>query len=212
MEALDDISAEELLATKPVTMEVKEALIKRFTPLCWKMAYRMRNYYNAKLYGDDEDWFQEATIILLAAMDEWDASKGAKFITYATNWIWFKLRNVQANKASLIRITAYKAARDSEAVQALTPSPFMIDEDGRQYDPPCKIGKPAFDDDDKTALKIRMQWLEERERLVLQRRVVDNVGLRDVGREMGMCYETARQVEIKALAKLREWLSDAVLA
>lgn len=54
------------------------------------------------------DHIQEATIGLAIAINRFDATKGFKFSTYATNWIQQNVRRAMADKSRTIRLPVHK--------------------------------------------------------------------------------------------------------
>lgn len=76
-------------------------------------------------------------------------------------------------------------------------------------------GDPAEEllaEEDRRELSARMEWalslLSDRERRVVERRVLGGALLREVGEELGVTKEAVRQIEAKALKSLRRYLES----
>ena len=151
----------------------------------------------ANKHTDQQDTFNElvsdGNISLLKAVEKFDYKRGDKFSTYAVGTIKYNIgRTLSVQPKHLDRFRGGQGQLlDSVAEQRATP---LEQEDAqRQY---------------KSAVSTILHCLDERERGVIEKRFSLNGfsrahTLREIGTDLGLSRERIRQLESRALAKLR---------
>ena len=172
------------------------------------------------------DRVQEGLLGLLKAIERFDILRSNTFSTYATPWIRQAIGRTVADQSRIIRIPVYvqdelsTAERDGEDKAhaprlaelrqlsqrtALVGLPWI---QGLSQEEPSSVESLAVDIDLASRLREALKDLSSRERRVIELRFgLDGRGARTLehtGREFGVTRERARQIEGKALKKLRD--------
>jgi RNA polymerase sigma factor (sigma-70 family) len=154
--------------------------------LVYKMGYRMR----IRDYPEGDLWTSDASISLLRCVDKFNVSRGYKFSTYACRAIikeYYRKIKKNANRA-------FNIMNDGEL-------PLEV-EDHRLRD---EQNLRADIQELKTILHKNIARLTLQERKVISRRFRDNpMTLGDVGKEIALTKERIRQIQVKALKKLKQ--------
>ncbi len=147
----------------------------------------------SKQSQDFQDLVGEGMLILLSALDKFDYSRGFRFSTYLTHSLQRQFSRV------------LKRMQRSDARYISTPDHILVDmipADEETYietAPALAVNR---------LMDAAQHCLEEREHSILNRRYgtgsqVKQQTLRQIAAEFGMSKERVRQIQVKALAKLK---------
>jgi RNA polymerase primary sigma factor len=156
---------------------------------------------------DFAELISEGNMALLRSVDKFDCSRGFKFSTYACRAILKSFSRVA------IRSSRYRSRFPTEFDPALEKSDF-IERKRQQVEELCV-------DELRSILTENLANLNDVERRVIQARFaldaidsepVQPMTLEQVGEIIGVTKERVRQIQNKALEKLRQTLEDGILA
>ncbi len=170
------------------------------------------------------DLVQEGSIGLMKAIDRYDPGRKVKFTTYAAWWILCGIQRAIIRDSRTIRLSFHivrtinrhmRGIQDTDAVMKLgqigrvTTSLHTLEEEDRGR----FLAVPNFDLEELVkaeAVKHLLSVLDDRERKVLVERFglggKEESSLRQIGDSLGISYERVRQIEEKALEKIRRGL------
>lgn len=164
-------TVEERLREKPVSPETQAFLIEQFRPFLFRMAIDiLRHCPSATVYGDIDDWCQEAAKWLLHAAKHFDPDRGCKFLTLATIAVRRGLKRHADAHCTIVRVPALwvKQHRD---VSRFRGQPFHREEalslEGREL-PPDEALMALEPDPHAEALHGHINKLPMRHRLVIE--------------------------------------------
>ena len=160
-----------------------------------------------------EDLVAEGNLGLLRAAERYDADRGVRFVTYAAWWIRRSIlaalarRRRQDGRAEVgatrrrPRRVAHVSFEGAGGTGGRPPAEVIADERGEDPE------QPVHRDELRRAVGAGLAFLPEREARVLQLYYgLDGrpaLGLAEVGRELGVSRERARQLKARGLEQLR---------
>lgn len=169
--------------------------------------------YVAKAYRNRgvpmADLIQEGNISLLRAVEKFDPDRGARLGTYATTWLHRSMRRTVRSLSRTVRLP--ESARDAQSHSVPIDEPSG---EGRLSLTDVLAEDDAVAPDDVAAreqirrrARQHLSSLSPHEELVVRRRFgIEHPKaetLREIGEELGVTRERARQIEKSALDKLR---------
>lgn len=150
---------------------------------------------------DVQDLMQEGVLGLMEALRRFDPDRGTRFSTYAVFWVRHALRRGQLRDEQTVRIPEGARARGKGL--------------SRVEDVPPLASAPTLDaqlDDSRnlTELPSALEQLPRRERWIIRQRFglegTPPRTLAQLGEELGVSRQRVRQLERRALARIRDWL------
>jgi len=194
---------QELLRWERVAQQTRNEIVRANLPLVLAMARRTR-ISNV----DPADLISEGNLALLRSVDKFDCSRGYKFSTYACRAILKSFARVAA------RTSRHRGHFPTEFDPALEKSNYL-DQQRRDLEDRCVAEL-------RSILTTDQAGLSEVERQVIRARFaisesdnppepVEVRTLEQVGEMIGVTKERVRQIQNKALSKLRHLLEERVL-
>ncbi len=196
-------ATQDLLVWESRALETRSEIVRSNVPLVLAMAKR------TKLTGVDfADLVSEGNLALLRSVDKFDCSRGFKFSTYACRAILKSFSRVASRSAR------YRGHFPTEFDPTLEKGDF-VEQKRLSVEDDCV-------DELRAILGSNMANLNEVEQRVIRARFAldDYIGegaaraktLEQVGEMIGVTKERVRQIQNKALTKLRLVLEEGVLA
>ena len=187
---------------RPVTDAEKAAFIAKWQRLIWQSVRRVMRAHRARRYGDEDDYFQEGSIALLDAAQRFDPARNVKFITYATSWIFGRLRTVRDGNSGLIRYPAYWVKKLPNLPAVLQ---FLRDDRGRYCVPEVEVMTYVDRQEDVADL---LKTLDEREREIIEKFYGFGIGhermsLAEIAGPMHLTVRRVVGIKREAIGKLR---------
>jgi len=144
--------------------------------------------------GDFFDKVSEGNLSLMRAVEKFDYTRGFKFSTYAS-WA-IKKNYIRAYSNEIKQTDRYRTGQE----EVLDASP------SHRSDPTAQLTAQLRREDQVSGI---MERLTDRERQIISSRFGIGTGrepmtLKEVGEELGVTKERVRQIQIRALQKLRE--------
>lgn len=159
-----------------------------------------------------DDSTQAGMLGLIRAAQKYDPAMGYAFSTYATYWIRQKVGNHRKNDA-LIRIPRHvsdgrsrKEFKELAARSARIETIAQRGEEMRTNEPAVTDDIDADAGDRAAAVRSAVASLPDRDHEVVARRMRGE-STKAIGDSFGVSRERVRQIEIRALARLRETLA-----
>lgn len=194
---MDESPIESILIKKPLSAAVKVELCRRFETFCWQMTHEMCRRSGAAQYGNRDDWFQEAVMELIGAGDRYDWTKGAKFITYATIRVRWRLKNRLRSDNGLIRTPVKKL--DAHVAPAVF---YLSDRENQDVAAPCDSDRFGIDVDE--LLKLISPEMRS---LLRARYALNGDGKTktfvEIAAEAGVSRQRVQQIERQAFEEIR---------
>ena len=207
----------------------REALIVAHLPLARGVAKRFLSTGVAF-----DDLVQEACVGLLYAAAKFDPARGTRFMTYACRWCIVRCQRRVHADARIVKlpehVKAYDAIRMLRSGEAMDASDlvaagfgevFAADvfaawsashanvEPVRHDTPEDAYARAESDYETADAARAAMARLTAKERTIVRQRFMseEQVGMREIGAELGVSKQRVNLLEKRAMAKLRGMLA-----
>jgi RNA polymerase sigma factor (sigma-70 family) len=179
----------------------RERLVKQWTPLVRKIAGR----YARRLLC----WYEFSDLVSIGQVSLWRATRthdpkgGANFGTYAYHAVYRSYEALIKHWRSLCRRGSARSDSLDEGYADGSPVRQVPNEE-RSSEEILSLR------DDFTALECALAHLGPSERQVIRDRLVQDRSLQEIAQGRGVSRERIRQIEKRALQKLRDHLDDAL--
>lgn len=178
-----------------------------------------------------EDLVQEGNLGLMRAVEGYNPSFNTKFVTYAVMWIKQAIRKAILNHRHIIRVpictqtksfdydletAPTEAIRDAVRVRNMLSADMLT-----KYDTPTIINTDIDREEDEQELQRQIRLFQEafakltkQEQLIIRERYLreKKLTLKAIGKSIGLTRERVRQIESKAIQKIREYAKAAFLS
>jgi RNA polymerase primary sigma factor len=154
-----------------------------------------------------DDLLQEGRLGALTAARKFDASRGFKFLSFASHWIKQHMDRFVKNHSKNVRVPVHRFW-EHKTYETSMDAPVGEDGDatfGDLMGVDESVTHDADTDDRAELLQAALAKLPERERGVLHARFFEDKTLVEIGEQLGVSRERARQIEFNALKTLRKF-------
>ena len=186
-----------MILLQKITLKVRNRIVEANLPLVISMAKRSRNG------ADFSDLISEGNVALLRAVDKFDCARGFKFSTYACRAILKSFTRMS------LKASRYRSRFPTEYDPALEKSDWTETRRAAHREGILGELQTVLKPDHNDLAPVEQQVLHAR--FGLGRRH-GPMTLEQVGREIGVTKERVRQIQNKALAKLKEELEQVVFS
>lgn len=180
------------------TAKNRNRLVEYHLPMARHMAnhFQRKRHISSWVFNFD-DLFSEATIALCRAVEFFDPGRGVKFSTYACRGMYQQMTKFACEARNGIRGVQYPR-EDYPKIERLA-----VETDTRPaYDPPDNRLRPEISEDAQGVAEA-LKFLDKRDQRAIRMRHWDGMGLEEIGDQLGVSKERARQILLRAHAKLR---------
>jgi RNA polymerase primary sigma factor len=176
-----------------------------FDGLLWKEAKRW--LWATRTNGIElRDLVQAGYSGLAIAATMFEEERGLKFSTYAMWWVRAKVKEEAMGMARTVRVPALEAIAAHKRGAGHPIMSISLDEPGNSAMAEAETPEEEENEDVKNAVAAAMHGMPDRLRQVVHMRFFRDMKLNEIGLELGVTRERARQLEAKALERLRERL------
>lgn len=172
-----------------------------------------------------EDVIQAGRLGLMRAAEQFDESRGVKFITYARWWVDAYIKDYCLLQSRTVRISRktqlnmWKAGTPVRLHATSLDTGFAVGDHDDSHSALDFLGFNTYQKDEQrdtdhlhARLKSALRGLPAREAKVLHGRFYEDRTLESLGDELGVSRERIRQIEAKALGKLKQYFQHVPAA
>lgn len=206
------------LARRPTARLLREraalyAERDRLVASCMAVVYRIASGFRARNSLLDLEDLQGAGLVgLVEAAEMFDPRRGFKFVTYAWRSIWARVVLEAKRQASILKVpvNAWDADYAYAAEAERAKHPAMNLHHRYQDDSEVQFGEEEEERpylfDEIEALNDNLRFLPERWRTVLHLRYHEHLSLETIARRLRISKERVRQIQFRAIKKLRQMM------
>lgn len=183
-------------------LELRHRIAENNLPVIWSFIGRYVRQHNQA--ADCEDFEQAFCLSLMKAIDHFDIDSGNQFSTYLHSY----LRGAYLDQLKVKTHTKRARGTNGElhTVPLTNTDPQVLDTyHGRQESHDDRLDAAA-------AIRQSMQHLSVRETAIIHHRFIEGLTLKMTAEIIGVTKERIRQIEVRALSRMRECLPDDMCA
>lgn len=192
--------------------ESRLALLRSVSPLAIKQAFKFCK--RRGILRDIEEYESLAFDGVLRAMEKWNPELGNRLATYTVPWCFQRMQRAYTQDR-IIRcpVVAGNHERSAELARSTVSLSANEEEYGENaallvdWNPANEVADLDQLAHDKRRMWAALQKLAPRDRQIVIARVFDELTLEKVGSQLGITKERVRQIETRALNKLREYMN-----
>jgi RNA polymerase sigma-32 factor len=161
-----------------------------------------------------EDLFQEANLGMLRALQSFDPERGLRFTTYAAGWMDSFIGKRIKSDSTLVRRATTEAKHRSFYRDLPGHRASECSLDAQSHALAASEGPSAeeqlLEHSRREEIRAAVRLIPDRERFIIEQRLLSEspMQLGELGAHFGFSRQYAKQLEERALAKLRRHLSD----
>lgn len=167
-----------------------ETLIEKLYPLIYSAIGRYKGG------RDKEDLFQDACILIIEAVRDYDETRGAPFLAFVKSRVYYGFLNLRKEDTSHLSLNQPFMENGGQ-------SPIDLIEDGSQWAEELLIRDEVY-----KALGKALMALTEKQRQVVYAHFFQGKKLKDLAKSRDVHYKTVQRLKGRAIRELKNALKD----